>query len=295
MVGVARMAVRGAAIGVFLLLADLAWTHVSHRRDVQALALTAPETTAFMRRAANSGHPVRDYAWVPLASIAPVAACAVVLAEDEEYFDKGTVSWRAQRVLAQRLLRGDFSRGGSGLSQQLARNLFLSTSRTPRRKAREYVLAYDLSHALPKWRILELYLNLVEFGEGTWGIEAASQRYFGVPASALTASQGVILASFLPAPRRELQYVLGGMARQRQEAIARKLWKARLLSDREVAATLDRLREWRTAARATGNARDGWAQAERLLGAEGASFAASPSTANALPLARLCDARRRGY
>ncbi len=143
-----------------------------------------------MRRAARSGHPVRRLTWVPLDSIAPVAACAIVLAEDEDFFDKGTVSWRAQRVLAQRMLRGDFTRGGSGLSQQLARNLFLTADRTPRRKAREYLLAYQLSHALPKSRMLELYLNVVEFGEGTWGIEAASRRYFGVSASQLTASQG---------------------------------------------------------------------------------------------------------
>lgn len=294
MVSVGRMMVRGTAIAVFLVLADLAWTHIAHRREVTALAGTAPRSTAFMQRAAKSGHPVERYSWVPLDSIAPVAACAVVLAEDEEFFDKGTVSWRAQRVLAQRLLRGDFSRGASGLSQQLARNLFLSASRTPRRKAREYLLAYDLSHMLPKWRILELYLNVVEFGEGTWGIEAASQRYFGVSASSLTATQGVVLASFLPAPRRELQYVLGAMARQRQDAIARKLWRARLLSDRDMAAMLDRLREWRAAARATGSAREGWQRTDSLQGEEGGSFAASPSTPRALPLARLCNARRRG-
>ncbi len=288
------MTVRISAIAAILFVADLAWTPSAYRRRVQSLASVMPDTTAFMRRAANAGHPVREYAWVSLDSIAPVAACAVVLAEDEEFFDKGTVSWRAQRVLAQRMLRGDFTRGGSGLSQQLARNLFLSADRTPRRKAREYLLAYELSHALPKTRILELYVNVVEFGEGTWGIEAASQRYFGVPAAALTTTQGIVLASFLPAPRRELRYVLGPMARQRQEAIARKLWKARLLSDRDLSATLDRLRAWRTEARAAGSARDGWVRAEELLGDEAPSFAASPSTPGALPLARLCDARRRG-
>lgn len=288
------MAVRIAAIAAILFVADLAWTQSAYRRQVQALASVVPDTTAFMRRAASAGHPVREFAWVPLDSIAPAAACAVVLAEDEEFFDKGTVSWRAQHVLAQRMLRGDFTRGGSGLSQQLARNLFLSAARTPRRKAREYLLAYELSHTLSKSRILELYLNVVEFGEGTWGIEAASRRYFGVPAAALTTTQGIVLASFLPAPRRELRYVLGAMARQRQEAIARKLWRARLLSDRDFPATLDRLRAWRAETRAAGSVRDGWARAAQLLGDEAPSFVASPSTEGAPPLARLCDARRRG-
>ena len=289
-----RLLIRVGVVGAVLLLADLAYTPVAHRPRVQALASGVADTTAFMKRATRTGHPVRHFARTPLASIAPVAACAVVLAEDEEFFDKGTVSWRAQRVLAQRMLRGDFTRGGSGLSQQLARNLFLTGDRTPRRKAREYLLAYELSHELPKTRLLEVYLNVVEFGDGIWGIEAASQRYFGVSAAALTASQAIVLASFLPAPRRELRYVLGGMARDRQDAIARKLWKSRLLTDRDLSATLDRLREWRANARAAGDAREGWARAERLLGEEAPSFVASPSTPHALPLARLCDPRRRG-
>lgn len=289
-----RMVVRLMVLAFLLVIADVAYTPSNHRQEVRALATRAPDTTAYMRTAGALGHPVRLRAWVPLTAIAPVAACAVILAEDEDFFDKGTVSWRTQRRLFQRLARGDFSQGGSGVSQQLARNLFLSPDRTPRRKAREYLLAHELSRTLPKERLLELYLNLAEWGDGVWGIEAASRHYFGVSASALTTSQAVVLATFLPAPRRGLPYVLGGYPRIRQEGLVRKLWRSRLLSDAELRETVDRVREWRDRVRTSRNARDGWAHVATLMGPEPPSFTASTWTRGAPPLARLCDPRRRG-
>lgn len=289
-----RWGVRAVVFGLLLLLADALYAARARRPEVRRLLRERPDTTAYMRRASAAGHPVRAMTWVPLDRIAPVAACAVIVAEDEQYFDKGTISWKSQRVLLSRMLRGDFSRGGSGLSQQLARNLFLAPSRTPQRKLREYALAYELSTTLPKVRLLELYLNVVEWGEGIWGIEAASRHYVGVPAAELTPAQAVVLASFLPAPRRELQYVLGPLAGQRQAAIARKLWLARLLDDRAHGAVQERVREWRTQARVRGGARAGWEGVAAVMGPERPGFAAAPATPGALPLARLCDARRRG-
>lgn len=289
-----RLLVRLLGLAVVLTLLDLAITPLLSRRRVEALTTSAPIPTAYMEWAARSGHPVRDHRWVPLNAIAPVAACAAVLAEDDEFFRQGTINWRAQRVLVSRMVRGDFSRGGSGLSQQLARNLFLHADRTPRRKAREYLLAHELAQALPKVRILELYLNVVEWGDGIWGIEASSQHYFGISASALTPAQAVVLTSFLPAPRRQLQYVLGDLASKRQEALVRKLWQARLLSDRGMLETLDRVREWRVQARATGSAREGWVRVAETMGDESPSFKASPAYPHAPPLPRLCNSKRRG-
>lgn len=289
-----RMVTRLLALALLLVLADVAYTPWGHRRRVRALAADAPGTTSYMHSAGKMGHAVREHTWVPLTAIAPVAACAVVLAEDDQFFEIGTLSWRAQRSLMQRLLRGDYSRGGSGINQQLARNLFLAPDLTPRRKAREYLLAHELSHTLSKERTLELYLNVIEWGDGVWGIEAASQHYFGIPASALTTSQAVVLATFLPSPRRELQYVLGEYPLRRQEAIARKLWRARLLSDADFRESLDRIRAWRGYVRATGDARGGWVHVAELMGPEPAPFTASRWTKGALPLARLCDTRRRG-
>lgn len=289
-----RAGVRLLAIAVVFALADLAYASRSRRQQIAGLTSRNPARTAFMHRSTELGHPVRDLRWVSLAAIAPVASCAVVLAEDEEFFDNGAVSWRSQRGLLQRAVRGDFSRGGSGIAQQLARNLFLSPARTLRRKAHEYMLAYQLSHTLSKARQLEIYLNVVEWGDGIWGIEAASRYYFSVAASGLSPAQGVVLASFLPAPRRELGYALGALAARRQEAIVRKLWRSRLLTDRDGQATLARVREWRAQTIASESAREGWRRVAALMGPEPPSFMASPASPGALPLARLCDVRRRG-
>lgn len=281
-------------MALLLAAAEVALTPWVMGRQMQALATDVPGKTPFMQEAIADGHPVRRRQWVPLTAIAPVAACAVVLGEDERFFEVGALNWRAQRALMQRMLRFDFSRGGSGISQQLARNLFLTSRRTPRRKAREYLLAYELSHALSKERMLELYLNVVEWGDGIWGIEAASQHYFGVPAARLTTAQGVAIASFLPAPRRGLQYVLGPLATRRQEGIVRKLWLSRLLSDSEYSRTLERLREWRIQTLASRSAREGTTRATALMGPEPPSFGAATQSKGALPLSRLCNARRRG-
>ncbi|MEO6446697.1 MAG: biosynthetic peptidoglycan transglycosylase [Gemmatimonadaceae bacterium] len=290
-----RLIVRLTFLGLMVALADVALTPWSMRPELQSLVTRAPATTSFMRQAIAEGRPVRHRTWVPLSAVSPMAACAVVLAEDEEFFEKGTISWRAQHMLMQRMLRGDFSRGGSGISQQLARNLYLTADRTPRRKAREYVLAHELSQTLDKRRQLELYLNVAEWGRGIWGIEAAAQHYFRVPASALTASQSVILASLLPAPRRELQYAGGPLAARRQESLVRKLWAARLLSDPELLQTVDRIREWRHQVRQRQSASSADTNVAGLMGQEAPSFQLTPSNPGALPLARLCDPRRRGF
>jgi membrane peptidoglycan carboxypeptidase len=290
-----RLLVRLSCLTVLLLVADIAMAPWNVRQEIAALRRgQLPENTSYMRAAADAGQPVVSFRPVRLADIAPVLSCAVVMAEDERYFERGPLPLDALRTLGRRMMQGDFSRGGSGIAQQLARNLFLSADRTPRRKAREIVLGYAMAREFPRVQLLEVYLNVVEWGRGTWGIEAASHRFAATPAAQLTPSQAVVLASFLPAPRRELQYATGPLASRRQEAIARKLWRARLLSDAEFAATLDRVREWRRAARETGDARAAWAAVERLMGPERPSFAAPPADRGALPLPRVCDARRRG-
>lgn len=290
-----RLLVRLAVLTAVLLAADIAMAPWSVRAEIDALRLgRLPSRTNYMRAAVAAGQPVVAHAPVPLADIAPVLACAVVMAEDERYFERGALRIDELRTLGSRMLHGDFSRGGSGIAQQLARNLFLSADRTPRRKAREVALGYALARELPRVRLLEVYLNVVEWGRGTWGIEAASRRFAGTPAASLTPSRAVVLASFLPAPRRELAYVTGPLASRRQESIVRKLWRARLLSDAEYRSTLDRVREWRRVARATGDAGAAWRAVDRLMGPERAAVAVSTAQVGALPLPRLCDTRRRG-
>ena len=129
---------RLVGVGGLILLVDVGASPRRVAGDIRRLGTTVPGRTAFMRASEASGRPVRVHRWVGLDSISPLAVCAVVMGEDEQFFQQGTVNWRMQRELALRMARGDFSRGASGIPQQLARNLFLSPDRTLRRKLREY-------------------------------------------------------------------------------------------------------------------------------------------------------------
>lgn len=232
----------GVVLLALIIVVDLSWTWLGHRRVIALLADTAPATTAFMLQRAREGHPVRHQRWIALDSLPVSVVCAVLAAEDPGFFSHGTLDWGAQRVLLRRILRGDLSRGGSTISQQLARNLFLSPGRTPRRKLREYFLAYQISHALSKHRQLELYLNVVEWGEGVWGIAAGSEHLFTRPLTELTPTEIVLLAAVLPAPRRGLVYPLSAAQRVKLEWVAGFLWQETVLDDLTWTATTARLR-----------------------------------------------------
>lgn len=209
---------------------------------IASLADTVPATTAYMLRRAGEGHPPRQQHWVPLDSLPVPVVCAVVTAENVRFFRQGTLDWTSQKTMLARIIRGDLSRGGSSISQQLARNLFLSPNRTPRRKLREYVLAYQISHALSKHRQLELYLNIVEWGEGVWGIAAASEHLFARPLAELTPTEIVLLANVLPAPRRGLAFPLSASRRMKSETVAGHLWRETVLDDLTWGATTARLK-----------------------------------------------------
>jgi monofunctional glycosyltransferase len=176
--------------------------------DVRSLATTNPKTTAFMelrfRESESDGKPYRfDQRWVPYSRISPNLRRAVLAAEDSAFWQHDGIDIEQIRVAVQQALeRGDVPRGASTLTQQLAKNLYLSPSRDPLRKLRELIITRRLEAALSKQRIFEIYLNVVEWGDGVWGAEAAARRYFGVPASALTRSQAALLAGALINPRR---------------------------------------------------------------------------------------------
>jgi monofunctional glycosyltransferase len=176
--------------------------------DVGWLRTVNPDTTAMMqyrqheqRAAGHIGQP--RWQWVPLSQISPHLVQAVVQSEDVLFFDHRGFNWERmwQAVLAN-LRSRSMAVGASTLTQQVAKNLFLSSARTPTRKLKEAVLSYRLERELPKTRILELYLNIAEWGPGVYGAEAAAQRYFKKPAAALRLSEAVRLAAVLPNPRR---------------------------------------------------------------------------------------------
>jgi monofunctional biosynthetic peptidoglycan transglycosylase len=174
--------------------------------DVSPLSARFPKTTAFMeRRKAELSRTGRgrtlEWTPVPLSRISPHLQRAVIVAEDARFWRHEGVDWEAVRGAIERdWKRGRFTHGGSTITQQLAKNLYLSPARTPWRKLREWAIARRLERKLSKRRILELYLNVVEFGPRTWGAEAAARRYFGKPAGDLSREEAATLAAIIPSP-----------------------------------------------------------------------------------------------
>ncbi|MCL4864896.1 MAG: transglycosylase domain-containing protein [Gemmatimonadales bacterium] len=225
-----------------MLLADIALTWIRYGPRIDALADSVPETTAYMARRARDGQPPLHHRWVPLDSMPMPVVCAALAAENIRFFDQGTLDWAAQRGLLNRMLHGDFSRGSSGIAQQLARNLFLSPDRTLRRKLREYILAYKISHTLTKERQLELYLNLIEWGDQVWGVAAGSEQVMQRPLHQLRPSEIVLLVSVLPAPSRGLEYASSHPRRFKPAVVAEMLWREGILDYLDWGATTARFR-----------------------------------------------------
>ena len=167
-----------------------------------------PKTTALMDQRAEEAReagqkPRRRWQWVGLSSVSRHAIDAVLLSEDASfYLHEGVDTKELENALEDAVRKGKLGRGASTITQQLAKNLWLSTDRSLLRKGKELILAHRLETALPKNRILTIYMNVVEWGNGVYGIEAGAREHFGVAASELTAAQGAILASMLPAPRK---------------------------------------------------------------------------------------------
>lgn len=140
--------------------------------------------------------------WVPYNSISNHLKRALIAAEDAKFVDHEGFDWEGiAKAYQKNLKKGRVVAGGSTISQQLAKNLFLSTKRTPWRKAEEAVITLMLEAVMEKRRIFEIYLNVIEWGDGVFGAEAAARHYFGVRASQLTAEQAARLAAMVPNPR----------------------------------------------------------------------------------------------
>jgi len=176
--------------------------------DVSILRKVNPKKSAFMeyrekewKQQGRKKKIVQQ--WVPLSQVSPYVVKAVIIAEDDKFWSHDGFDFEAmQKALEKDLKHKKFKAGGSTISQQLAKNLFLSPSKNPMRKLKEAVLTWRLERTLSKKRIIEIYLNLVEWGDGLFGIEAAAQHYYGRPASDLSAVEASKLAAALPNPRR---------------------------------------------------------------------------------------------
>jgi monofunctional glycosyltransferase len=175
--------------------------------DVRPLKTINPSTTAFIElRAAEArakGQPPRrTQRWIGYRYISSNLTRAVLVAEDDLFWrHEGLDFDQLQESLATDWARGRLARGGSTITQQLAKNLYLSPSKNPLRKLRELLIARRLEVELKKARILELYLNVIEWGDGVYGAEAASRAYFGVSATDLSPQQAALLAAAIVNPR----------------------------------------------------------------------------------------------
>lgn len=176
--------------------------------NINQLRVSNPGETAFMRNhreeAEGNGKPFRiAQRWTPLGRIAKDAVNAVIVSEDGTFWSHEGFDWFEFRESLERNVKeGRAARGASTITQQLVKNLYLSPSKNPLRKLKEWVLTWYMEQKLGKSRILELYLNVIEWGNGIYGIESASQTYFGKSASMLTREEAARLAAVIPNPRR---------------------------------------------------------------------------------------------
>lgn len=201
-------------------LAKLVW-YINHN----------PQSTAFINherdrlRELKPPKPIKQI-WVSYSQISPSIKQAVIAAEDANFIHHDGVDWGAiEKAAKENARKGKIKRGGSTISMQLSKNLFLSAKQSYWRKAEELVITFMLELVLDKRRILEIYLNIAEWGVGIFGIEAASQHYFGVHANQLTPEQAATLASVLPAPKAYDQWRNADWINEKSEIILERMTK----------------------------------------------------------------------
>ena len=197
------MTVRRLAVGLAAGLAGL-WL-LAALSLVAARWIDPPTTAVQMERRVQAwidGKPYRKrYTFVPLSRISPDFQHAVIAAEDARFYQHHGFDWQAMEIAAEDDMQGGRRlRGGSTITQQLVKNLFFGTERSLLRKGAEFTLVPVAERVLGKQRILELYLNVVEWGPGIYGADAASRAYYGTDARAIDREQGARLAAILPAP-----------------------------------------------------------------------------------------------
>jgi monofunctional biosynthetic peptidoglycan transglycosylase len=224
-----RLSTRLAVAGLVVLAALLAWVWLGlpARSEVRALATTNPARTRVMeQRAEEAGAKGRKarvaHSWVPLARVSRHLIHAVLASEDQNFFGHEGVDWKAVEESIERdVEKRRFARGGSTITQQLAKNLYFGTRKSLVRKVRELVVTRWLESDLSKARILALYLNLIEWGDGVYGCDAAARHWYGRPASDLSAAEAAGLAAMIPNPRRLNPEV---NAARHERATRRVLW-----------------------------------------------------------------------
>jgi monofunctional biosynthetic peptidoglycan transglycosylase len=198
---------KGVAILAIIGFSYIAYVYLT-LPDVRALAKENPKTTAFMeiRKAEAIDDGRQKFAirqqWIPYARISPLLRRAVIVTEDAAFFDHDGIDLaELQASMEKNWEEGQFLRGGSTITQQLAKNLYLSESRNPMRKVTELLIARRLEAALTKQRIFEIYLNMIEWGDGIFGCEMAARTYFGKSCADVDIQEAALMAGAIINPR----------------------------------------------------------------------------------------------
>jgi monofunctional biosynthetic peptidoglycan transglycosylase len=226
--GVMRATGRGLAALVGIGFVTAAYIYLT-LPDVRPLRTENPATTAFMELRARAAHArgnpaVRDWRWVPYARISQNLKRAAIVTEDGAFWQHEGIDYvQLRESMETNWERGEFARGASTITQQLAKNLYLSPSKNPIRKVKELLITRRLEFELSKQRILELYLNVIEWGEGVWGAEAAARRYFHKSAAELSAPESALLAAAIANPHILDPGHPSARLRRRQQMIMRRM------------------------------------------------------------------------
>ena len=198
--------------------------------DVRPLQKSNPTTTAFMelrkeeaRENRRKNFAIRQH-WVPYSRVSPMLKRAVIVTEDASFFDHDGIDLKEIKAsMEKNWEQGQFLRGGSTITQQLAKNLYLSPSRNPIRKVKELFIARQLEAALTKQRIFEIYLNAIEWGDGIFGCEAAAQAYFNKPCASLGMAEAALMAGAIINPREHSPARPTRRLLRRQQIIMRRM------------------------------------------------------------------------
>jgi monofunctional biosynthetic peptidoglycan transglycosylase len=196
---------------------------------VRPLRTENPASTAFMRLRDREAHAqgkpaAREQRWVPYSRISAHLKKAVIVTEDSAFWQHGGIDYEQLRdAVETNWERGEFARGASTITQQLAKNLYLTPDKNPLRKVKELLITRRLEVELSKQRILEIYLNVIEWGDGVWGAEAAARHYFHTSAAQLTASQSALLAAAIANPHVMDPGHPSARLRRRQQMILRRM------------------------------------------------------------------------
>ena len=220
---------KSVAVAALLGFAWIAYTYLT-LPDVRSLAKENPKTTAFMEirkaeaRAAGRNKFAIRQTWIPYQRISPLLRRAVISTEDAAFFDHDGIDLAEIKAsLEKNWEEGQFLRGGSTITQQLAKNLYLSETRNPLRKVTELMIARRLEAALTKQRIFEIYLNMIEWGDGIFGCEAAARTYYGKSCADLEITEAAMMAGAIINPRLHSPAKPTRRLLRRQQIILRRM------------------------------------------------------------------------